>query len=213
MNTTIIVEIIKILPSLLGFCFLLCCLFLFYRPIRDELIPKLGSFKALGVELSFVKEYIEKSIRLAEKSPQWKVRTSSVDQKRVLTRIKSHLGYFKNSRILWVDDHPENNKNEIRMFSELGGEIDLAKDLNEASTLMKNHSYDLVFSDMVHGDNKTAGLELLDSLVSKREFLPVIFYVGVFDPALGTPARAFGITNRPDELVHLALDALERKKD
>ena len=213
MNTTILAEIIKIIPSLLGFCFLLCCLFLFYRPIRDELIPKLGSFKAMGMELSFVREYIEKSIKLAEKSPQWKVRTSSSDKKRVLTRIKRHLNYFKNTRILWVDDHPENNKNEIRMFSELGVEIDPAKDLKEASDLMKHNPYDLVFSDMIHGDNKKAGLDLLDMLFSEKESLSVIFYVGVFDPAMGTPARAFGITNRPEELVHLTLDALERKKD
>ena len=41
---------------------------------------------------------------------------------------------------------------------------------------------------------------------------PVIFYIGIFDPKLGIPGGAFGITNRPDELLHLVLDALERKK-
>ncbi len=40
----------------------------------------------------------------------------------------------------------------------------------------------------------------------------MIFYIGVVDPNKGVPVQAFGITNRPDELLHLTLDALERKK-
>jgi hypothetical protein len=28
----------------------------------------------------------------------------------------------------------------------------------------------------------------------------------------GTPPGAFGITNRPDELIHLVLDVLERER-
>jgi hypothetical protein len=32
------------------------------------------------------------------------------------------------------------------------------------------------------------------------------------DPRKGIPAQAFIITNRPDELLRLAIDALERKK-
>jgi hypothetical protein len=31
-----------------------------------------------------------------------------------------------------------------------------------------------------------------------------------FKPERGTPGDAIGITNRPDELVHLVLDGLER---
>jgi hypothetical protein len=38
--------------------------------------------------------------------------------------------------------------------------------------------------------------------------LPIIFYIGRYDPTAGTPAGAFGITNRPDQLIHLAIDAL-----
>ena len=41
---------------------------------------------------------------------------------------------------------------------------------------------------------------------------PLIFYIGVVDPDKDKPAQAFGITKRPDELLHLTLDALERKK-
>jgi hypothetical protein len=37
-----------------------------------------------------------------------------------------------------------------------------------------------------------------------------IFYVGVFAPARGVPPQAFSMTNRPDDLLHLILDALEK---
>ena len=47
---------------------------------------------------------------------------------------------------------------------------------------------------------------------AENKTTPVIFYVGVFEPERGVPGQAFGITNRPDELLHLTLDALERFK-
>jgi len=57
----------------------------------------------------------------------------------------------------------------------------------------------------------TAGLKFLEQL-RKEKAIPAIFYVGVIDPTKGVPPLAFGMTNRPDELLHLTLDALERKK-
>jgi hypothetical protein len=65
---------------------------------------------------------------------------------------------------------------------------------------------------MARGENAAAGLEFLEQFRKTDKTTPVIFYIGVFNPEKGTPAQAFGITNRPDELLHLTLDALERKK-
>jgi hypothetical protein len=39
---------------------------------------------------------------------------------------------------------------------------------------------------------------------------PVVFCILNLDPGRGTPGDAVGITNRPDELIHLVLDGLER---
>ena len=71
---------------------------------------------------------------------------------------------------------------------------------------------DLVISDMTRGVEATAGLKFLEQFRKEDKTTPVIFYVGVFDPEKGVPVQAFAITNRPDELLHLTLDALERKK-
>jgi CheY-like chemotaxis protein len=205
------VELIKILPALLWFLFVATLFGLFYRPLRDELLPNLTGFKAGGVELSFVRESINAAIELAEKSPQWKVNISSEDKERALRRAKRHLAIFHGVQILWVDDHPENNLNERRMFRQLEVKVDVAESTDEALVMIRRGDYDLVLSDMSRGNDTTAGLEFLERL-RQNKATPVIFYVGVFDPTKGVPAKAFGITNRPDELLHLALDALERKK-
>jgi CheY-like chemotaxis protein len=205
-------KLVELIPSLLWFFLVVFILILFYRPIRDNLLPKLGSFKAMGVEILFAADSIDASVELAEKNQQWKVKVFAVDKRRVLNRVKQHLNILKGAQVLWVDDYPENNINERRMFRQLETGIDIARSTQEALEILKNGRYDVVFSDMARGENAKAGLEFLEQFRKTDKTTPVIFYIGVFDPEKGTPAQAFGITNRPDELLHLALDALERKK-
>jgi CheY-like chemotaxis protein len=204
-------ELIKIIPSILWFLLLLVVVILFYKPIREDVIPHLTGFKALGVELSFVKEFIDAAIDLAEKSPQWKVEVSPQDKERVLRRARQHLDLLADALILWVDDHPENNLNERKMFRQLKAEVDTAKSTEEALSMLRRGNYDLVLSDISRGDDASAGLKLVAQLYQEKP-TPVIFYIGVIDPAKGVPPYTFGVTNRPDELLHLTLDALERRK-
>ncbi len=208
----IVTELVRQIPSILWFFLVVILFMLFYRPIREDLLPNLRAFKAMGVEFSFVKESIDAALEMAEKSPQWEVEVSSEDKEQALKRAKKHLAFFHDAQILWVDDHPENNLNERRMFRQLRAEIDTAKSTEEALGILENGRYDLVISDMDRGDEATAGLKFLQQFRKVNKTTPVIFYVGVFDAKIGVPAQAFGITNRPDELLHLTLDALERKK-
>ena len=205
-------ELVKLIPSILWFILVLILVLLFYRPIRDDLLPSLTSLKAGGVELSFVKDSIDAALELAEKSPQWKVAVSSKDKEQALKRARKHLKVFRDAQFLWVDDHPENNVNEQVMFRQLKVKIQISETTEKALEILKNRHFDLVISDMGRGDESTAGLKFLEQFRKEDKTTPVIFYVGVFDPEKGIPAQAFGITNRPDELLHLTLDALERKK-
>ena len=204
--------VLKLVMQLRWFFLVILVLILFYRPIRDNLLPRLGGFKAGGLEILFAADSMDASIELAEKDQRWKVKVSAVDKRRVLNRVKQHLNILKGVQVLWVDDYPENNINERRMFRQLETEIDIARSTQEALDILKNGRYDVVFSDMVRGENAAAGLEFLEQFRNTDKTTPVIFYIGVFNPEKGTPAQAFGITNRPDELLHLTLDALERKK-
>ena len=204
-------EFLKIVPSILWFIFILVLFILFYKRIRDELLPKLGSIKAAGVEFSFVENSIEAAIEFGEKSERWDIKVPEKDKKAALNRAKHHLNTFRDTKILWVDDYPENNRNERRMFRQLKADIDIAKNSNEALEMLRYEIYDLVISDIARDDKDDLdGLQFLSELRKTDPDTPIIFYVGVMQAGKGVPEHAFGITNRPDELLHLSLDALER---
>jgi len=100
MDGTTITELVKVSPTILWFLFAVIVLWLFYQPLRNELLPKLSSLKALGVELSLVKNSIDAAVELAQKSPQWKVEISPDEKQRALTRAKQHLDLFRGAQIL-----------------------------------------------------------------------------------------------------------------
>jgi CheY-like chemotaxis protein len=216
----IVIELIQLIPSLLWIFLITAILILFYRPIREVLFPKLSGFKAMGIEISFLKDSMdaaldkarEHDLKLAEKSPQWKVVVPPEDKQLVLKRALQHQNTLSGAQVLWVDDHPENNLNERKMFKQLNVEVDTAKSTEEALEILKFAKYDLILSDMYRDDNPAEGLDFLKKFRKTDETTPVIFYIGVFDPEKGVPPKSFGITNRPDELLHLVLDALERKR-
>jgi CheY-like chemotaxis protein len=205
-------TLIETIPSILWFIFILVLFILFYKRIRDELLPKLSGIKAAGVEFSFVENSIEAAIEFGEKSERWNIKVPEKDKKAALNRAKHHLNTFRDTKILWVDDYPENNRNERRMFRQLKADIDIAKNSNEALEMLRYEIYDLVISDIARDDKDDLdGLQFLSELRKTDPDTPVVFYVGVMEAGKGVPEHAFGITNRPDELLHLSLDALERK--
>lgn len=212
MDLAITPELVKVLPSLLWVLFAFTILYFFYQPIRDELLPKLASFEAGGVKMSFARESMDAAVELAQKSKKWPVVVPDADRERVLRRAQRCSQVLNDAQALWIDDCPDNNVNEIRMFRQLRVAIDVATTTEAALEMMKATEYDLVLSDMARGNQADAGLDFLRQLRSSDKTTPVIFYVGVIDLTKGVPTHAFGITNRPDELLHLTIDALERKR-
>lgn len=208
----LLLEFVKNLPGILWFLLVCVIVLLFYKPIRHELLPNLSGFKAMGVEFSFVKNSITNAIALAEKSEQWQVTIPDEDEKRVLDRVKRHLALFQDVRVLWIDDHPDSLRNERKMLERLQVDIDLARDDAEAKKLLRSGKYDLILSDIARGDDNAAGLKFLQEYSKTKKRAPFIFYIGTLSPDKGVPPYAFGITNRPDELLHLMMDALERVK-
>ncbi|MCL4708331.1 response regulator [bacterium] len=208
----LLLELIKNLPAILWFLLVFVVVLLFYKPIRHELLPNLSGFKAMGVEFSFVKNSISAAIKLAEKSEQWKVTIPDEDEKRVLDRVKRHLPLFQDVRVLWIDDNPDSLRNERKMLERLQVDIDLALNDAEAPKFLRSGKYDLILSDIARGNDSTAGLKFLQEYGKTKKRVPFIFYIGTLSPEKGVPPYAFGITNRPDELLHLMLDALERVK-
>ncbi len=212
-----IIELIfGFLPTLLWFSLALTALIIFYKPIRNELLPNLSGFKAMGVELAFITKSINDALELAEKNKKWIVDVPPEAKENVLNRTRQHLKIMKDAQIFWIDDCPENNLNEWRMFFQLRMKIDIAKSTDEALKKLAEKKYDLIISDMARRESEKdiadAGVQFLNMFREKDSTTPVIFYIGVYKPEKGLPPGAFGITKRPDELLHLVIDALSRKK-
>ena len=129
-------------------------------------------------------------------------------RRQVAERLISAQSRIARTRFLWIDDHPENNETELRILKALGANIDLAHD-DDARKRLNATVYDIVLSDITRGGRKDAGMRFLP-VVAKAILGPkVIFYTG---DVRGKPEGAFGITTRPDELMHLIVDALERAR-
>jgi CheY-like chemotaxis protein len=210
----VVIELVKILPSVFWLVVAVVVVAIFYRPIRSQLLPLVTGLKIGGIECSFVREAIQASVALAQKHRNWQVNVSEEQATLAMDRASRHLNLLQRAKILWADDVPDNNFNEIKMLHQLRADVETAKSTEEALAQLddKKKSYDLVLSDLKRGDNPAAGLEMLQRLKTSHPDLPVIFYVGEFNPDRGVPPHAFGLTNRPDELLHLILDVLERRK-
>lgn len=137
----------------------------------------------------------------------------SIDQANEIARLAdSRRSEVQESRILWVDDNPENNNEERNFFSQLGILVDLARSTSDGLISIDTKPYDVVITDMVRGWggwNRTAGKDLLEGIIAKHKALPTIFYT---NKNYDTPAGAVGLTTRPDELVKLVLEALRKHR-
>ena len=204
-------ELVELIPALLWFALAVCLLVMFRTRLAD-LFTRLGAVEAMGIKLVCMRESIEAALDLAEKAPQWQVHVPPEDKRRVLDRARSQYRLIKGAQFLWVDDRPENNVNERRMFRQLDVDIDTVTDNHKALTALEAAAYDLVISDIAR-PGQTSGLDLTKDLNARGLNTPIVFYVGNYRSELGVPPYSFGITNRPDELLHLCLDVVSRKRD
>jgi DNA-binding NtrC family response regulator len=98
----------------------------------------------------------------------------------------------------------------IGILESLNITVLVATSTPQALSLLSTNSFDLVISDMARGNVPDEGLQLLQKMKEQALYCPLVFTVGLYDPARGTPPYAFGITNRVDELLNLTFDILER---
>lgn len=140
------------------------------------------------------------------------VTVSQSAQTQVLRRAHHVASVLQGAQILWVDDRPSNNLYERHLLRSLGVFVDLARSTEEALEMLQDTYYDAVISDMGRVGVQDEGLRLLTE-IRKQEVCPLlIFYTWGIDESRGTPAYAFGITDRPNDLLHYIIDVLERER-
>ncbi len=212
MSDQVFVALIAALPGIAWAVLALVAILIFYRPIRRDVIPRMSRFTAMGMTIELGAQEVQQAIEQVKKPG---VTYSPTAGATVVSRASRAAPVLRDSTILWIDDHPLWNTVERRLIAKLGVAVETATSTAEGisalAVLGPSSPVDLVISDMARPGDPDAGLGLLPKLRAAGFQGPVVFYIGDLDRSLGTPAGAFGITNRPDELLHLVMDALERK--
>jgi len=131
------------------------------------------------------------------------------------SRLEHALDSLRHGRILWVDDHPEWNRDLIRLFERHEMVVHAVRSTEEALARDRVGVYDLVITDMwrdTEHPSCAAGRTLMDALSRRRGRPPILIYAAGFDPKLGMHPAAFGYAKHANELVHLVIDVMERAK-
>jgi CheY-like chemotaxis protein len=124
-----------------------------------------------------------------------------------LRRIRQIEG----SRVLWVDDQPNNNVYERRALEVLGVKFVIATSTDEALQKANLPNIDAIISDMSRPPDNRAGYNLLERLRSLGNNKPYIIYASLNSQDLKDQAMsrgAIGSTNSPTELVEMVLSVL-----
>lgn len=209
MSSEVVAAVILTIPSMLWAILAIVVVTLLYRPVRRDLLPRMGGVQAFGVELTFLRDGLE---RIVTDSPR-PLSPQQADQ--VSRRAYRSATVLHGAKVLWIDDNPANNNLERRFLNSVGVLVDIATNSQEADALLSRDQsgYDLVISDIGRDVEVRNGIDYLDSLRSRGVDVPFVFYVGQVDPGKhGIPGGAFGLTDRPNELLNLSMDVLERQR-
>lgn len=188
------------------------------RPLGD-LIGRVSGIEGFGMKFALSGgAALDAAIELAQRSGNWATEVPAADRKAAIDRANAHRSLFEGAEILWVDDRPSNNRNESRMLRSFGALVTFAVTTEETvgalrGSLEQRRPYDVILSDISRDlprSDPTAGIEMIPLLRGAGFQQSVLFYVGRLLPGAGLPAGAFGVTNRPDQLLHLLIDALAR---
>lgn len=188
------------------------------KHIEDEVLAaawkklKAGLRAMLGREATPADVTPERLAELLRSNPSlFATLTESWGSTQVLRRAAVVQDAFREARILWIDDQPSGNVLERQCLNALGAHVHSVESSKSARESLRVEQFDVILSDIARGDSPSAGLDLLTELCARAKKVPVIFYIGRIQDR-GVPPGAFGITARPDELLHLCMDALERRR-
>ncbi len=195
-----VTQVLGALPAVLGALpAIIVAAVLLYVVIRlrdtlPAVVARLTDVEAFGLKLSLSGgQAMSAAVEMARKNPEWDGEASPADQQRALDRALRQRTLLDGAEILWVDDHPSNNRNESRMLRSFGSMITFACTTEEAlgalsDAAVQKRPFDMVISDMRRDyptPHSKAGLDMLPRLASAGCHLSVVFYVGKLDPTAG----------------------------
>ncbi|MER5714684.1 hypothetical protein [Streptomyces sp. NPDC002132] len=118
--------------------------------------------------------------------------------------------------VIWVDDNPINNVNEVQALRAAGLGVDVATSNAEAAALARYRLYDAAISDIKRSppEDQNAGLALEKSLKSvgdrRSSNIPIIYYVGSAQQA--ETAGGWPVTDSPEDLLRVLIQVLSKER-
>ncbi|MGH7572608.1 MAG: response regulator [Gemmatimonadota bacterium] len=115
-----------------------------------------------------------------------------------LRRARQVDAVLRGARILWVDDHPENNAWERSLLKAFGTETVSVETTRSAVAVLQRERFDVILSDITREGRRDEGIRALPRIVEAAGATRLVFYVGRLSN-LRSLEGAFGITNHPNE--------------
>jgi CheY-like chemotaxis protein len=178
-----------------------------------------------GLTMEFAEAKIDQAIRGADETSRRAVGEAA--KRSILDRLRRNADLVGRARILWVDDHPENNVPVIELLQRFGAAVETPRSNAEALALLRGSRYDVIITDMARDHegpgSDLKGVELADQVYAGWT-QPVLLFTSRFDPTR-LPGKSsderlelvsrlqrivFARTNRMDEALHYIIDMLER---
>jgi PleD family two-component response regulator len=116
------------------------------------------------------------------------------------------------TRVLWVDDHRENNTYERNVLERLGIRFQTVTNTADAMKALKSGTFQVVITNFKRQDDPKGGFTLLEEMKKLNKTIPLIIYTGSATPEYVAAAKkrgAFGETTSPQELFSLVISALQ----
>lgn len=213
----VLIALIPLIPKAITFLLCTLVLYLFYEPIKSRLSTDLTKVEVFGITAEFDRDQFQQVKRLS--SPDSSAVFQSVNQ-----RLKYVHPLIVGGKVLWIDDnHPTQNARERELVRSMGIAIDIVSSSDEALDLVCRTTefglmpYDVIVSDVDRDGNVKEGVDFFYKHLGMLGDAKFIMYTD--DPELletpdthgEVPTFLFGATQFYDELLHLLMDALERR--
>ncbi len=213
MDRDVTLAIVAIVPQLTVLAVLAIVGVRYREPIGRALASRVTSVSVLGFKIDLSPASIDQAVK--ERARLGGAGAASqgrlVSSHEVVDRARRLAEQIGGRTILWVDDQPMGNRIERRLLRQMGIFVEAVVNNPEAKAVLDDpaESIGLIISDIQRADGHS-GLELLADLAGRPERPDVILYIRKKDPDLPFPQGALGIADRPDELLNLVMDGLDR---
>lgn len=205
-ESSVLIEFIKVSPALIvsivGTLFLMSNV-----DAISKLLRKATKVSALGVSIEAAGDTLDDAF----KAHGLEGMASQRERMAVLRRLNACAALLRGTRVLWVDDVPENNEAEVKLLKALDVEVQQVTTSADADNFLKIRHYLLVITDFAREGAPTTGIAFAKQVAARSAAPPVIGYVGTDQTQLPRPPHFFGVTNRPDHLMQLVCDVAQRE--